>query len=97
MKYIGIDLHSNKFTCCYLSSEGETMMYTFNLTDDDLELFYNSLTKEDYVAVEVSTNTFRFTDLFEDKVKQVYIIDPLRFSIIHNTSKKTDKIDASNF
>ena len=96
MKYIGIDLHSNRFTCCFLSEDNTQLMYTFNLDKaDDMELFYNSISKEDYVAVEVSTNTFAFTDLFESKVKEVYIIDPLRFSIVHNTSKKTDKVDAA--
>ena len=95
MNYIGIDLHSDRFTCCYLHPDGSQQLHTFDLSESDLRQFFATLQKKDFVAVEVSTNTFSFTDLLEDKVQEVYIINPLQFSIIHNTSKKTDKIDAT--
>ena len=34
MKYVGIDLHTNRFTCCYLSDDSkEKQMETFEAFD----------------------------------------------------------------
>lgn len=94
MSYIGIDLHSNNFTCNFFKEGNSSNMITYPLNEDSLKRFYTKLSKEDYISVEASTNTFSFCDLIKDKVKDVLVINPLQFQIIHNSGKKTDKIDA---
>ena len=94
MAYIGIDLHSNKFTLNSLGKESQSIMQSYFLDKYDTSKFIKSLSKNDYVAIEASTNTFSFYDLIKDKVKEVHVVNPLDFHIINNTSKKTDKVDA---
>ncbi|MES0490932.1 MAG: hypothetical protein ABUK01_13125, partial [Leptospirales bacterium] len=73
MRFIGIDLHSNRFNICFLDEEGNKQRYRFELVAEDLERFYSLLDHETYVVVEASTNTFAFTDLIQNKVKQVLV------------------------
>ena len=46
------------------------------------------------MAVEASTNTFEFVRKIRNVVKEVYVVNPIKFGVIHKTNKKTDKIDA---
>ena len=92
MAYIGIDLHSDKFT---FNFDGcKLLRETYALEDPMLEQFYEKISKEDYVVLEASTNSFEFYDRIKDKVNEVYIVNPNKMRIISETSKKTDKIDA---
>ncbi len=94
MAYIGIDLHSNRFTCTFLKDKEKKETVSYYLEEKDLKLFFSELKTNDFIALEASTNTFAFYDLIQDKVKQVFVVNPLEFSIINNTAKKTDKIDS---
>jgi len=70
MKYVGIDLHTNRFTCCYLSdSSKEKQMETFELDPEGLKKFYSTINKDTYILVEATVNTFAFISLFKDLVK----------------------------
>jgi hypothetical protein len=49
MKFIGIDLHTNRFTCCYRDERlsdrpGDRVTKTFELDDAGLAAFYATLT-----------------------------------------------------
>jgi hypothetical protein len=46
MKFIEVDLHTNRFTCCY-RDEGSTakQIETFNLNREGLAAFYRTLTE----------------------------------------------------
>ena len=94
MAYIGIDLHSNKFTSNFIEEGCLDYRESYYLDKHDMNNFTKRLSKNDCVAIEASTNTFSFYDLIKDKVKQTIIVNPLDFHIINNTSKKTDKVDA---
>jgi transposase len=92
--FLGIDLHTNCFTCCYLAQAGSKRMDTFKLDDDGLTRFYRTLDRETYVLVEATVNTFSFVELFQHLVAQVIIANTHKLKIISFTDKKTDKVDA---
>lgn len=94
MTYLGIDLHSNCFTCCFIYEDGKKVRKGFNLNSEELEVFYSLLNLETYVMVESSTNTFKFVDLIKEKVKEVIIGNTHKLKLISMTKKKTDKVDS---
>jgi hypothetical protein len=85
MQFIGIDLHTNRFTCCYRDespgSEGTKMTETFELSAYGMAQFYTTLTPETYVLIEAAITTFCFARLIQPLVKEVIVAN-------------TDKIDA---
>jgi len=95
MTFLGIDLHTNCFTCCYLDSKnGDKRIQTFKLDSSGLQLFYNSLNRRTHVLVEATINTFAFVELFQNLVASVIIANTYKLKIISVTDKKTDKVDA---
>ena len=54
-RYIGIDLHRNRFTCCVRLENNRTYMTNWRL--EDLPRFANKLRAADEVAVEITGNT----------------------------------------
>jgi len=55
MQFIGVDLHTNKFTCCYRDEksapDGKKATETFELSPHGIAQFYLTLTEETYVLV----------------------------------------------
>ena len=94
MLFLGIDLHTNCFTCCFLDQNGGKKLETFELKAESLERFFATLTKDTYVLVEATINTFAFVERFQDRVAQVVIANTHKLKIISFTDKKTDKVDA---
>ena len=63
MKHIGIDLHTNSFTACYLEEGKQEKIETFRLQDSShLEIFIQTLGKEDEIALEATGNSCFFRD-----------------------------------
>ena len=95
MKYVGIDLHTNRFTCCYLFDEqGKKQTKTFGLDKEGLAGFYKTIDKDTYVLVEATINTFAFATLFKDLVKEVIVANTYQLKSVGIPEKKTDKLDA---
>lgn len=94
MAYIGIDLHSNRFTCNFLQEDNKAVKQSYFLYPGHLDSFFSQLSKNDYVLLEASTNSFAFYDLLKSKVKEVKVVNPLDLRIIYQTGKKTDKVDS---
>ena len=95
MKYVGIDLHTNRFTCCYLFDEqGKKQTETFNLDKEGLRDFYSTITKETYVLVEATINTFVFVSLFKDLVKEIIAANTYQLKSVGIPGEKTGKLDA---
>lgn len=92
MAYIGIDLHSDKFTVAFRDKTNKDTLRSYYLSE--YENFKRELKRDDYVFLEASTPTFAFTDLLKDTVKKTIVIDPFKFRAIADSRKKTDKIDA---
>jgi len=100
MQFIGIDLHTNRFTCCYRngntseSGKDEKQTESFELTDYGLAQFYQTLTKETYVLIEATITTFWFARLIQPLVKEVIVANTYELKQISLARKNTDKIDA---
>lgn len=94
MSDIGVDLHTNSFTVCRLTSRGKERLESYRLKE--IARFRKTLRKQDRVAVEATGNTRYFMDQIQDRVKEVQIVDPGRFEVVKRSVKKTDKNDARN-
>ena len=93
-KWIGVDLHKNQFTVCYLHKKGEYKILVFKVDAKGIAAFKKTLNKSDEVAVESTGNTAYFVREIKSLVKAVRIINPTQFKIISHSVKKTDEHDA---
>jgi transposase len=97
MQFIGIDLHTNRFTCCYRDEDPPVdgkRTETFELSAYGLSQFYTTLTKETYVLLEATITTFPFARLIQPMVKEVIVANTYELKQISLGRNKTDKIDA---
>lgn len=94
MKHIGIDLHTNCFTACYLETGKSEKIETFRLQETGLQRFIETLEEEDEVALEATGNSCFFRDQILPYVSRVVVIAPWQFEVIRRSVKKTDKHDA---
>jgi transposase len=105
MEFIGIDLHTNKFTCSYRDASVTVIqtaadvkkgrrIVTYNLDECGLAEFMKTLTAETYVLVEATITTFSFVRLFMDKVKEVIVANTYELKSVSLARVNTDKIDA---
>jgi len=92
-RYIGVDLHKNTFTVCYLSKAGKELK-GFKVSKKEMEAFRQTLARGDEVGVESTGNTGYFVREIKDSVKVVKIINPTQFKIISQSVKKTDEKSA---
>ena len=101
MEFIGIDLHTNKFTCSWRDEHSPPeakkgkRTETFDLTAKGLAAFYRTLTPDTYVLVEATITTFSFVRLIEPLVKEVIIANTYELKQISLARVNTDKIDAN--
>jgi transposase len=101
MNFIGIDLHTNRFTCCYRDERSPAdkpaqgrVTKTFELDAEGLAAFYRTLTGDTCVLVEATITTFSFVRLFKEKVKEVIIANTYELKQVSLARCNTDKIDA---
>lgn len=92
MRYIGVDLHTNSFTVCYLEEGEKEKFETYELIK--LAEFKDKLKANDKVAVEATGNSNFFYDHIVDGVADVVVVAPGQFEVIRRSVKKTDKNDA---
>jgi len=95
MQFVGVDIHTNKFTCCYrneVKEKKETV--TFELNAYGIADFIGTLTKEAYVLVEATITTFAFVRILQPLVKEVIVANTYELKQISLARKNTDKIDA---
>jgi len=93
-RYIGIDLHTNSFTCCFLQEDGKEKVQTWPLQNGGVEQFMKGLAGEDEIAIEATGNAAHFCKMVEPHVSRVVVIAPWQFEVIRRSVKKTDKHDA---
>jgi transposase len=92
MRFIGVDLHSNSITVCYLTESGKEELRTYSLSA--LAEFQKSLKRTDRVSVEATGNTRWFVEQIKERVGRVVIVNPNQFEVIRKSVKKTDRHDA---
>src|SRR5229473_8131496 len=91
-RYIGIDLHRDRFTCCMRLDNGRTYLTDWKL--DKLAAFVKKLRPTDEVAVEITGNTRLFHDTVAPHVARGVVVDSNQFRVISRSVKKTDPHDA---
>jgi hypothetical protein len=100
MNFIGIDLHTNRFTCCYrnemssVDNPQDKRIETYELTSYGMAQFVKTLTEDTCVLIEATITTFSFARLFKDRVKEVVIANTYELKQISLSRCKTDKIDS---
>ena len=92
MRYLGVDLHMNTFTVCFLDSSGKERLKQYGISK--IGWFTRDLTKSDEIAVESTGNTRFFVESVKKYVKRVVVVDPNNFEVIKRSTKKTDESDA---
>ena len=83
MRSIGVDLHSNSLTACYLSEDDSEQFRTFAL--GELAAFQESLQAEDQVSVEATGNTRWFVKQIKALVSRVVVVNPNQFAVIRQS------------
>ena len=94
MSCIAIDLHTDCFTSAKRKdAEGKSVKQVkkYYLLEESLRKFTDTLSKDDYVAIESTTNAFWFHDKILPFVKKVIVIDTNKVNFKGN---KTDSNDA---
>jgi transposase len=91
-RYIGIDLHRNRFTCCLRLENERTYVTEWEL--EDLGKFVKKLRPGDEIAVEITGNTRLFYDAVVGHVARVVVVNTNQFKVIRQSVKKTDPHDA---
>jgi len=91
-RYIGIDLHRNRFTCCVRLQNERTYLSQWELAD--LPKFVKKLRSSDEVAVEITSNARLLHDAVAAHVARVVVVDSNQFRVISRSVKKTDPNDA---
>jgi transposase len=91
-RYIGVDLHRNRFTVCVLAENGREYLSEFQL--EQLPQFVRKLRPTDELAVEVTGNTRLFYNAVASHVAKVVVVNPTQFRVIRQSVKKTDPHDA---
>ena len=95
MQFVGVDIHTNRFTCCYRDEKKDKKeTATFELTEQGIADFIRTLTKESYVLVEATITTFAFLRLIQPLVKEAIVANTYELKQISFARKNTDKIDA---
>jgi transposase len=94
MAYIGVDLHSNSFTVCYLEAAGQESFKTFRLTRAGLDAFRETLSPDDEAAVEATGNSSFFRAQVAGHVRRIVVVAPGQFQVIRKSVSKTDRNDA---
>ncbi len=96
MNYVGVDLHKNRFTA-YHTVNGQYRNYGTN--DIGIASFIEECKRTDgtgaiVVGVESTGNTRYFKRQLEEAGIQVKVINTMRFKVVTESVKKTDKHDA---
>lgn len=94
MSLIGIDLHSDSFFVVRIRETEQGLIRTerrYELHGESWRVFTGSLTKEDYVLIEATSNSFWFRDRILPHVRECFILNMRKIEFSGN---KTDKIDA---
>ena len=95
MSYIGIDLHPNNIVICKMEADQQiTSRATYPVSPEGIAEFKKTLTPEDEIAVEATTNSTWFCHQVREHVARVVVVNTRAFKLITKSMKKTDKNDA---
>jgi transposase len=94
-RFIGLDVHKTVVEACVIDDEGTRLFRRrIDCTRNALLQFAKELTKEDSVALEVTTNAWAVADLLQPFVGRLVVSNPMKTKAIAEAKVKTDKVDA---
>lgn len=91
MRYIGIDLHTNQMTVCYLE-EDKYKYQTYTVSN--IEQFKSGLLPSDKLAIEATGNSSYVYRHCIGLVSEIVVVNTMQFKVITKSCRKTDKNDA---
>lgn len=97
MIYIGVDLHKTQFTVC-IRNNGREDFAKYSTTPAGYEAFTARLLAFNdtiSIGVESTGNTRYFKNRMEETGAEVIAINTLKFKVVNESVKKTDKHDAA--
>ncbi|MDR2738883.1 MAG: hypothetical protein LBB68_03520 [Treponema sp.] len=92
MQFVGIDLHTNRFTCCYRNETGsgkETK--TFDLNGAGIAAFFKTVGNTPCVLIEATITSFSFARLIRERVPEVIIVNTYELKQISLARNNTDR------
>jgi len=93
-KFIGVDLHKNNFTACFYR-QGKYSFGKFPVSEVGLAQFLSKVNPKDHIALETVGNSRFFQKSVEPYVSSVSLVPTSAFSVIRQSTKKTDMNDAA--
>ena len=94
-RFIGLDVHKAIVEACVIDEAGQRLFRRrIECTRDALLRFAEELTKDDSIALEVTTNAWAVADLLQPLVGRIVVSNPMKTKAIAEAKVKTDKVDA---
>jgi transposase len=94
-RFLGLDVHKKYATICGISQEGEVVVKKDHLPLGELATWAaDTLTCEDAVALEASTNTWWAYDCLAACAGRVVVVNPIKTRLIAQARISTDELSA---
>lgn len=94
-RFFGLDLHKKYATICGISQQGEVVVKEDRLPLERLPAWAaDTLTGEDAVALEASTNTWWAYDCLAVRAGRVVVVNPIKTRLIAQARISTDDLSA---
>jgi len=94
-RFFGLDLHKKYATICGISQQGEVVVKKDHLPLDRLPTWVaGTLTGEDAVALEATTNTWWAYDCLAAHAGRVVVVNPIKTRLIAQARISTDELSA---
>jgi len=96
MRYIGLDVHKETTTACFISAGGKVLMnFEVPSSADGLATILELMEdKEHCVMMESSTYSYQVYRYFDDLGIETHMVHAASLKVVTQSSKKTDKKDA---
>jgi transposase len=94
-RFFGLDVHKKYATICGISQQGEVVVKEDHLPLDRLSTWAaDTLTSQDEVALEASTNTWWAYDCLVACAGRVVVVNPIKTRLIAQARISTDELSA---
>jgi transposase len=91
-RFIGLDIHKHYFVAAGVNARQETVLRPQRVNNGDLETWLQkTLTAQDAIVLEMTTNTYEFYDTLLPHVHSVTVVHPPHVALITRAQVKTDR------
>ncbi len=100
MLNVGVDLHKNQMTVCFMADDGQTSLKVYSTTRKGYNAFLLTLKQMNipkdqiWVGVETTGNVWCFVKSIENNVGEIKVVNTMKFKVIVESTSKTDNRDA---